>query len=148
MAKIIIEKYFGLTLFNVQSIKSIHNYISFEDNIIRKGAISAYSGAKVVIPISMKDGVIVATGKGNKEWNFSAPHGAGRLMGRKEAKRKLSLSDFKSEMEGIWSSCINEGTLDEAPMAYKPLDLILNSIKETVDVDFIAKPIYNFKAQE
>jgi RNA-splicing ligase RtcB len=148
MAKIIFERFFKMDINNVQSIKSVHNYISLKDNMIRKGAISAHEGEQLVIPISMKDGVIVATGKGNKKWNESSPHGAGRLMGRKEAKRNLLLEDYKKSMEGIWTSCVNEGTIDEAPMVYKDINFILNSIKETVDVNFIAKPIYNWKAQE
>jgi RNA-splicing ligase RtcB len=130
------------------SIKTVHNYINFEDNIIRKGAISAHENEKVLIPLNMRDGVIVGTGKGNSKWNYSAPHGAGRILSRSKAKQELSLDKMKEDMEGIWSESINKKTLDEAPDAYKDSQVIINAIKETVDIDFIMKPIYNFKAGE
>lgn len=123
----------------------IHNYIG-SDNIIRKGAISAYEGEKVIIPLNMRDGVIVGTGKGNADWNFSAPHGAGRILSRKKAKSELTVEGFKESMEGIYTSCVNKDTLDESPMAYKDSDMIIEAIKDTVDIDFIMAPVYNFKA--
>lgn len=129
-------------------IESIHNYIDFEGGIIRKGAISALYGQMVVIPISMAEGVIVGKGKGNSEWNNSAPHGAGRLVSRNVAKKTLSMDEYKSRMDGVWTSCVSKDTLDEAPMVYKGLDYVLESVKETVDVVDICKPVYNFKATE
>lgn len=148
IAKHILQDFFSIKRFNeVKKIKSVHNYIG-DDNIIRKGAISAKIGEKVLIPFNMRDGVIVGTGKGNKNWNVSAPHGSGRIMSRNEAKKNLSLEEFKKTMDGIWTSCVSKDTLDEAPMAYKDKDLILNAIKETVDVDFWLKPVYNFKSSE
>jgi RNA-splicing ligase RtcB len=127
------------------SIECVHNYIG-KDNIIRKGAISAQAGEKVIIPLNMRDGVIVGTGKGNADWNFSAPHGAGRILSRKKAKEELTIEEFKTSMEGIYTSCVNGDTLDESPMAYKDSQLIIDAIGETVDIDFIMKPVYNFKA--
>ena len=114
--------------------------------ILRKGAIAAHKGEKVLIPINMRDGSILAVGKGNPEWNNSAPHGAGRVMSRKKAKEDLSLEEYKTAMEGIYTTSVNEATLDEAPMAYKSLDEIIDVIKETVEIKEIMKPIYNFKA--
>jgi len=128
-----------------ESFECVHNYISLSDNTIRKGAISAHKGEKVIIPLNMKDGIIFGTGKGNEYWNCSAPHGAGRLMSRSQAKRELDLDEFSDGMKGVWSSCIGKDTLDEAPNAYKPMKLIVDAIADTVDIDFIAKPIYNFK---
>jgi len=153
IAKTIIEEYFGRhggpeRIEDVESVKSIHNYISMKEKIIRKGAISAQEGEMVIIPLNMRDGSIIARGKGSKKWNNSAPHGAGRIMGRKEAHRKLKLEDFQKTMEGIWTSCISEKTLDEAPMAYKSVKLILDSIGETVEIVSLIKPVYNFKATD
>lgn len=128
--------------------ETIHNYISFSDNIVRKGAISAYNGEKVIIPINMRDGSIIAVGKGNEDWNYSAPHGAGRIMSRNKAKEIFSLDDFKESMKDIYSTSICESTLDESPFAYKPIQEILDNVKETVDIVKIIKPIYNFKAKE
>lgn len=125
--------------------ETIHNYID-EYNIIRKGAISARQGETVLIPINMRDGSILATGKGNLHYNYSAPHGAGRLMSRGQAKKELSMDEFKNTMDGIYSSSVKESTLDEAPMAYKTIDDIINNIGETVDIIDVLKPIYNFKA--
>ena len=125
---------------------TIHNYIDTDEMILRKGAIAAHRGEKVLIPINMRDGSILAIGKGNPEWNYSAPHGAGRLMSRKKARNELSLEMYKSVMEGIYTTSVNEATLDEAPMAYKSLEDIIEVIQESVDVIDIMKPIYNFKA--
>jgi len=148
IAKTIVNDFFGLDIMTIKSIKTVHNYISFEDNIIRKGAISAHENERVLIPINMRDGTIVGIGKGSKKWNHSAPHGAGRVLGRKEANRTLSMDEYKNTMKDVWTSCVSEKTLDEAPMAYKSLDFILKAIEETVDVEFVMKPIYNFKAQD
>lgn len=125
--------------------ETVHNYLNFKDNIIRKGAISAYKDEKLLIPLNMRDGCILGTGKGNSDWNYSAPHGAGRLMSRKEAFSKLSLNDFKKSMCDIYSTTVNETTLDEAPMAYKNKEYILKNINNTVDIIDILKPIYNYK---
>jgi len=141
-------EYFGLSLKGLERIISIHNYISPVDNIIRKGAISAYKDQRLVIPLNMRDGIIVGTGKSNKDWNFSAPHGAGRIMSRSQAKKKISLEDYKESMGGIWSSCVNRSTLDEAPMAYKDTEVIKESIQDTVDIEFVMHPVYNFKAED
>jgi RNA-splicing ligase RtcB len=113
-----------------------------------KGAIAAHAGERVLIPINMRDGSVLAVGKGNPEWNFSAPHGAGRLMSRSKAKETLSLDEYKETMKGIYTTSINENTLDEAPMAYKSLEDIIDVIKESVDVIDVMKPIYNFKASD
>lgn len=128
------------------SFHTIHNYIDTEEMILRKGAIAAHEGEKVLIPINMRDGSVLAVGKGNSEWNYSAPHGAGRIMSRKKAKENLDMDDYKREMEGIYTTSVNEATLDEAPMAYKSLEDIIDVIKESVTVIDIMKPIYNFKA--
>jgi len=128
--------------------ESVHNYIDFQDRIIRKGAISAKKDEKIVIPWNMRDGLILGVGLGNKDWNCSAPHGAGRIMGRKFAKKNLNLEEYKQTMTGIWSSCINEGTLDESPMAYKNSEEIEQSLGPSVKIIKKIKPIYNFKASE
>jgi RNA-splicing ligase RtcB len=127
---------------------TIHNYIDTEEMILRKGAIAAHAGEKVLIPINMRDGSVLAVGKGNPEWNYSAPHGAGRLMSRTKAKESLDIEEYKSVMEGIYTTSVNEATLDEAPMAYKSLDDIIDVIKESVEVIDVMKPIYNFKASD
>lgn len=148
MANIILQKLFNKSLEDFTSFQTIHNYINFKDNIIRKGSISAYEGEKVLIPINMRDGSILARGKGNPDWNYSAPHGAGRLMSRREAKEKITLEEYKKSMKGIYTTSVNETTLDEAPMAYKPMEEILNNIQDTVEVLKIIRPVYNFKAGE
>ena len=140
----IIAKYMN---FNIDdSFESIHNYISFEDNIVRKGAISAKKGEKVIIPINMKDGCILGYGKGNEDWNNSAPHGAGRIMSRKQAKERITMDEYIKSMENIYTTSVNEFTIDEAPFVYKTLDEILSHIGDTVEVERIIKPVYNFKA--
>ncbi len=131
----------------LEQFESVHNYINFEDNIIRKGAISAHQGEKVIIPLNMKDGSLIATGKGNEEWNFSAPHGAGRRLSRTQAKKQLNLADFRKSMKNIWTTTVSERTKDEAPQAYKPKGEILQYIGETVTVSETVKPLYNFKAE-
>ncbi len=130
------------------SFTTIHNYIDMESMILRKGAISAKSGEQVLIPMNMRDGSLICTGKGNPDWNMSAPHGAGRLMSRTAAKQSITLSQFKKSMEGIYSSTVNKSTVDEAPFAYKPMEEILSNITESVDVVKVIKPVYNFKAAE
>ncbi len=146
MASIILEKILGKRLADFNHFTTIHNYINFKDNIIRKGSISAYEGEKVLIPINMRDGSILAVGKGNPDWNYSAPHGAGRLMSRSKAKEKLSMEEYKKSMEGIYTTSVSESTLDEAPMAYKPIEEIIRNVKDTVDILKIIRPVYNFKA--
>lgn len=132
--------------YHAPTVESIHNYIDFSDNIIRKGSISAYTDDKVIIPLNMADGCILGTGKSNGEWNFSAPHGAGRKMSRSKAKEKICMDDFENSMKDVWSSCVKKSTLDEAPQAYKDGKEIIEYIKETVTINDIMKPIYNFKA--
>ncbi|MDX9888134.1 MAG: RtcB family protein [Anaerovoracaceae bacterium] len=146
MANIILHSLFKRGLDEFIHFETVHNYINFKDNIIRKGAISAYEGERVLIPINMRDGSILAVGKGNKDWNFSAPHGAGRVLSRTAAKQELKLEEFKESMKDIYSTSVHKDTLDESPSAYKDIEEILHSIKETVDVIDIIKPIYNFKA--
>lgn len=132
----------------LESYSCIHNYVDFSEDtpILRKGAISAKQGESVMIPINMRDGVLLGTGLGNKDWNFSAPHGAGRIMKREEVKANYTVSAFKNEMKGIYSSCIGKDTLDEAPFAYRDLDSIKDVISDTIRIDRIIRPIYNFKA--
>jgi RNA-splicing ligase RtcB len=137
-----------LNILSVDYFQCIHNYINFEDNIVRKGAISSREGEKVIIPMNMRDGCILGTGKGNEDWNYSAPHGAGRTMSRNIARNTLSIEDYKESMKGIYTTSVNEETIDEAPMVYKPMEEILEHIKDTVEVEKIIKPIYNFKANE
>lgn len=127
---------------------TIHNYIDTDEMILRKGSIAAHKGEKVLIPINMRDGSVLAIGKGNPDWNFSAPHGAGRLMSRTVAKNTLSMDEYQEMMKGVYTTSINENTLDEAPMAYKSLEDIIDVIKESVDVIEVLHPIYNFKASE
>ena len=128
--------------------QTIHNYIDHDTNIVRKGAISAKDGEKLLIPINMRDGCIIGIGKGNEDWNCSAPHGAGRIMSRSKAKEKVSLEEYQKSMQGIYTTSVNQSTIDESPMAYKPIGEILENIKDTVDIVKIIKPVYNFKASE
>ncbi|MBE5889081.1 MAG: RtcB family protein [Lachnospiraceae bacterium] len=143
MAEILMEKA-GLT--GTDAFHTIHNYIDTDEMILRKGAIAAHKGEKVLIPINMRDGSVLAIGKGNPDWNYSAPHGAGRLMSRSKAKEALSLEEYQETMAGIYTTSVCEATLDEAPMAYKRLEDIIDVIRESVDVIDVMKPIYNFKA--
>ena len=128
--------------------ETIHNYIDLDAMILRKGSVSAKEGEKLIIPMNMRDGSLICVGKGNPDWNFSAPHGAGRLFSRAEAKRRFNLDEYKQSMKGIYSTSIDMGTIDESPMAYKPMDEIITNIADTVDVVDVIKPIYNFKAPE
>jgi Uncharacterized conserved protein len=130
----------------VDAFHTIHNYIDTDEMILRKGAIAAHEGEKVLIPINMRDGSVLAIGKGNEDWNFSAPHGAGRIMSRTAAKERLGMDEYRREMAGVYTTSVNEATLDEAPMAYKSLNDIIDVISESVDVIEVLKPIYNFKA--
>ena len=145
MAEIILER---TRMTGREAFHTIHNYIDTDEMILRKGAIAAHSGEKVLIPINMRDGSVLAVGKGNPEWNYSAPHGAGRLMSRTKAKANLSMDEYRETMKGIYTTSINENTLDEAPMAYKSLEDIIDVIRESVDVIDVMKPIYNFKASD
>lgn len=130
------------------TIETIHNYIDMGDMILRKGAVSAKAGELLVIPMNMRDGILICRGKGNPEWNCSAPHGAGRLMSRKSANKNLSMDEFRGAMSGIYTTSVSEDTLDESPMAYKPAEVIMKAVKETADIIETAKPVYNFKAAE
>ena len=143
MAKILLKRT-GLDAGD--AFHTVHNYIDTQEMILRKGAIAAHAGELVLIPINMRDGSVLARGKGNPEWNYSAPHGAGRIMSRATAKETLDLEEYRREMEGIYSTSVNEATIDEAPMAYKSLEDIIDVISESVDVIEVLKPIYNFKA--
>lgn len=133
---------------DIRSFETIHNYIEFGSNMVRKGAISAKENERLLIPINMRDGCIIGIGKGNDDWNQSAPHGAGRIMSRSKARETVSLGDFQQSMKGIYTTSVSMSTLDESPMVYKSLDEILENIKDTIDVIKIIKPIYNFKASE
>lgn len=136
----------GMNLHIIDQFTTIHNYIDTDSMILRKGAVSAKKNEKLLIPINMRDGSLICIGKGNFDWNESAPHGAGRLMSRSAAKERYTVSEFKKQMEGIFTTSVNRNTLDECPMAYKNLDDIVNNISDTVVIDKIIKPIYNFKA--
>lgn len=145
IAKILIGKS-GLTA--TEAFHTTHNYIDTKDLIIRKGAIAAHKDEKVLIPINMRDGSVLAVGKGNPDWNYSAPHGAGRLMSRSDAKQLLDMEEYKKSMAGVYTTSISEGTLDESPQAYKSLDDIIDVIGDTVEIIEVMKPVYNFKAED
>lgn len=136
----------GLGLHVTEQFTTVHNYIDINNMILRKGAVSAQVGEMLLIPINMRDGSLICIGKGNAEWNFSAPHGAGRLMSRSEAKSKFTLSEYKKQMEGIYTTSVGRGTLDECPMAYKNIEDIVSNITPTAEIVSVIKPIYNFKA--
>ncbi len=143
MAEILLEK---TGLCTTDSFQTIHNYIDVESMILRKGSVSAKAGEKLLIPINMRDGSLICIGRGNPDWNYSAPHGAGRLMSRTTAFEQLTMEEYEAQMAGIYSTCINTATLDESPMAYKSMDEIVNNITPTADIVAHIKPIYNFKA--
>ena len=145
MAEIILERT-GMEA--VESFHTVHNYIDTDEMILRKGAIAAHEGEKVLIPINMRDGSVIAVGRGCKDWNYSAPHGAGRIMSRTKAKDSLSLDEYKETMKGIYTTSVNESTLDEAPMAYKSLEDIIDVIRDSVDIIEVMKPVFNFKASD
>ncbi len=136
----------AMNLHPVDSFDTIHNYIDIDNMILRKGSISAQKGERVLIPMNMRDGSLICIGKGNPDWNYSAPHGAGRIMSRSEAKESVNFDAFKESMNGIYSTSVVESTIDESPMVYKPMNEIIENIKDTVEVIDIIKPIYNFKA--
>ena len=129
-----------------EQFTTIHNYIDTDNMILRKGSVSAKLGEKLIIPINMRDGSLICVGKGNKDWNFSAPHGAGRLMSRREAKERFTVDEFEKEMMGVYTTSVGANTLDECPMAYKEMNIILDNIEPTANVETIIRPVYNFKA--
>ena len=145
MAEVLLERT-GLT--GYEAFQTIHNYIDVDEMILRKGSVSAKNGEKLLIPINMRDGSLICVGKGNSEWNNSAPHGAGRLMSRSAAFERLTMEEYQKEMAGIYTTCVNTSTLDESPMAYKNMDEIVANIEPTADIIAHIKPIYNFKAAE
>jgi RNA-splicing ligase RtcB len=132
----------------VEAFTTIHNYIDTDAMILRKGAVSAQEGEKLLIPLNMRDGSLICVGKGNPDWNYSAPHGAGRAMSRSRASHELSLEQYKTEMDGIYSTCVAQGTLDESPMAYKGMEEIIGEIEPTTEIVGRIVPVYNFKAME
>lgn len=136
----------GLTV--TDSFTTVHNYLDTDKMIIRKGAVSALKGERLIIPMNMRDGALICVGKGNPEWNYSAPHGAGRIINRGRAKQEFSVEEFEATMQGIYSTSVGQSTLDESPMAYKPMQSIIENIGDTVDIEEIVKPVYNFKASE
>ena len=136
----------GMKLHEVDCFTTIHNYIDTDSMILRKGAVSAKTGETLLIPINMRDGSLICTGLGNEDWNFSAPHGAGRLMSRSAAKQTFTVEEFQKQMEGIYTTSVGRSTLDECPMAYKGMEDIVDNIDPTATIDTIIKPIYNFKA--
>lgn len=145
MAEILLEK---TGLVANETFQTIHNYIDVEEKILRKGSVSAKAGEKLLIPINMRDGSLICVGKGNKDWNYSAPHGAGRLMSRSAAFERLTMEEYEKQMAGIYTTCVNTATLDESPMAYKNMDEIVANIEPTAEIIAHIKPIYNFKAAE
>ena len=145
IASVLMERS-GLTA--AEAFHTIHNYIDTDEMILRKGAIAAHKGEKVLIPVNMRDGSILAVGRGNPEWNYSAPHGAGRLMSRTAARESLNMEEYLASMNGIYTTSVNLSTIDEAPMAYKSLSDIVDIVRESVDIIDVMKPIYNFKAAD
>lgn len=150
IANAIVSDLFGadIAYWKLPMFETIHNYIEFGTNMVRKGAISAKAGEPLLIPINMRDGCILGKGKGNEDWNCSAPHGAGRIMSRSKAKEVVSLKEFEDSMQGIFTTSVGQSTIDEAPMVYKPMAEIVENIADTVEIVKIIKPIYNFKASE
>jgi len=142
----IVRKYFKLKDADVDIFETLHNYIDLKNMVLRKGAVSAQRGEKLIIPMNMRDGSLICIGKGNEDWNCSAPHGAGRLMSRTEAKSKIFMNEFKDSMKGIYTTSVGISTIDESPMAYKPMEEIIRNIGDTVEIVDRIKPIYNFKA--
>lgn len=136
----------GMGLHVNEQFSTIHNYIDTDAMILRKGAVSAMTGQKLIIPINMRDGSLVCVGKGNADWNFSAPHGAGRLMSRSAARQSFTLTQFKAKMEGVYSTSVSRDTIDECPMAYKAMDDIVSNIGPTAEIISVLRPIYNFKS--
>lgn len=141
-----ITSFLGLDFRKLNYFQTVHNYIDLESNIVRKGAVSAKKGEKLLIPINMRDGSLICIGKGNDDWNQSAPHGAGRIMSRTQAKETVSMEEYTKSMDGIFTTTVQQSTIDESPMAYKPIQEIIDNIQETVEIVKVIKPIYNFKA--
>ena len=148
IASTILSHLFGSDLTEYENFHTIHNYIDFSDNIVRKGSVSAREGELLLIPINMRDGALICRGKGNPDWNCSAPHGAGRLLSRSEAHNTLSMEEYRKQMKGIYSTSVCSATLDESPMAYKSINEIVRNITPTVDILKQVKPVYNYKASE
>lgn len=148
IASIILKHYFGKDMNKFTYWHCIHNYIDVENRILRKGSISAQKDEMVIVPLNMRDGCIIGKGKGNPDWNFSGPHGAGRKMSRSAAKKALTVDSFEKSMEGIYSTTVNQSTLDEAPAAYKDSDEIVEYVSDSIDIVEVIKPVYNFKASE
>ena len=146
MAQVLIEGFFSKKFKACNRIESVHNYIDFTDKVIRKGAISAAKDKLVIIPMNMRDGSILARGKGNPDWNLSAPHGAGRILSRGDAKDLITMSEYQESMKGIYSTSVLESTIDESPMAYKSMDVIVPKIQDTVEIIATLKPVYNYKS--
>ena len=138
----------GLGLTRAGGFTTVHNYIDTDNMILRKGAVSAKAGETLLIPINMRDGSLLCIGRGNEEWNCSAPHGAGRLMSRRAAHETLSLETYREQMRGVYSTCVTESTLDEAPMAYKSLEEIVSQIGPTAEILERIRPLYNYKETE
>ena len=136
----------NMKLHVVDEFSTIHNYIDCDNMILRKGSVSAQAGERLIIPMNMRDGSLICVGKGNSDWNYSAPHGAGRIMSRSQAKDRVSMTEFKESMRGIYSTSVCSSTIDESPMVYKPMQEIITNIQDTVEILDIIKPIYNFKA--
>jgi RNA-splicing ligase RtcB len=145
MTEVILQ---GMGFTEVERFTTIHNYIDTEMMVLRKGAVSAKSGERLLIPINMRDGSLICVGKGNDDWNQSAPHGAGRLMSRTAAFKTLSMDEYTAEMSGVFTTSVNKDTLDESPMAYKPIDEIISHIAQTAEIIERVRPVYNFKASE
>ena len=145
MADIIVS---GMGWHVEESFTTTHNYLDTNNMILRKGSVSARKGEKLIIPMNMRDGSLICIGKGNEDWNQSAPHGAGRLMSRREAKELVDMDEYRDSMKGIWTTSVSETTIDESPMAYKPMESIIENIKDTVEIIDVIKPVYNFKASE
>ncbi|PGZ85556.1 RtcB family protein [Bacillus sp. AFS029533] len=148
IAKIIIEKYFKLDFDSIKKIESVHNYIDLQNNILRKGAISAREGEEIIIPFNMAYGCVVGKGKSSSDYNYSAPHGAGRIMSRTDAVHKVDLDVYQKAMKGVYTTSVNKHTVDESPMVYKKPKLILENITEQIEIDFFMKPVYNLKADK
>ncbi len=148
IANLITTNLLGKDISEFPRFETIHNYIDLDNNIVRKGAVSAQAGERLLIPINMRDGSLICIGKGNPEWNCSAPHGAGRMFSRTQAKENFTVEEFMKSMEGIYTTSVNQSTLDECPMAYKSMEDIVNNIGDTAEIVKVIKPLYNFKAGE
>jgi len=148
IASLIAEKALGRALSEFPYFETVHNYIDLESNIVRKGAVSAKKGERLLIPINMRDGSLICVGKGNPEWNCSAPHGAGRLFSRTAAQERFTVEEFQQSMEGIYTTSVHKSTIDECPMAYKSMEDIVKNITPTAEIVKVIKPLYNFKAAD